>query len=285
MMREKISIVGAGHMGGALIKGFVTKGGISPENILASDPKRRRLEELEKKHSIKWTQDNKKAVYWGDIVILAVVPKYEVLCKVLSEISQVWTDPNKLLVSIAAGVRCEDIERVLNKETKIIRVMPNGPAEIGEGATALFKGTCASIKDANRVKEIFDKIGETTIIHEEGKMDAVTGLSGSGPAYVFWFIEALIKAGNEAGLSQKQSNFLAKQTVLGAAQIAKEAKKSPGELIKIIATRGGTTEAALSILKERSKLCKALIKSVREARDRSKEIGDGFRQKVKEEKK
>lgn len=285
MMREKISIIGAGHMGGALVKGFVTKGKISPENILASDPERKKLEELGKKHSIRWTQDNKEAVCWGDIVILAVVPKYEVLYKVLREISQVWTDPDKLLVSIAAGIKCKDIEWVLNKKTKIVRVMPNGPAEIGEGATALFKGTYASDKDVERVEEIFKTIGETLIIEEEKKMNAVTGLSGSGPAYVFWFIKALIEAGTEAGLSEEQSNSLAKQTTLGAAQIVKHIKKTPDELIEMIATHGGTTKAALSILEEKSNLYKILINAVKEARDRSKEIGEKFHQQVKEGKK
>jgi len=285
MIKEKISIIGAGHMGGALIKGFVTKGEISPQNILASDPDRKKLEQLEQKCSIKWTQDNKEAVYWGDIVILAVLPKYEVLYKVLSEISQVWTDPNKLLISIAAGVKCKDIERVLNKKVRIIRMMPNGPAEVGQGAIALCKGDHATDEDLNYVEKIFNKIGKTKIIHEEEKMDAVTGLSGSGPAYVFWFIKALIKAGTKAGLSEEQSNSLAKQTVLGAAQIVIETKKSPGELIKMIATRGGTTETALSILEEKSNLYKILIEAVAKARDKSKEVADKFHQRVKDEKK
>lgn len=163
--------------------------------------------------------------------------------------------------------------------------MPNGPAEIGEGATALFKGTYASDKDVERVEEIFKTIGETLIIEEEKKMNAVTGLSGSGPAYVFWFIKALIEAGTEAGLSEEQSNSLAKQTALGAAQIVKHIKKTPDELIEMIATHGGTTKAALSILEEKSNLYKILINAVKEARDRSKEIGEKFHQQVKEGKK
>lgn len=287
MMREKISIIGGGHMGGALIKGL-TEGEFSAANVIVSDQDEERLEklkkELKKEHStkIKWTQNNRDAVE-GDIVILAVPPRN--VNEVLKEISQAWTDPNKLLISITAGVKCKDIERVLNKKVRIIRMMPNGPAEVGQGAIALYKGDYATKEDLSHVKEIFKKVGEITIIHEEEKMDAVTGLSGSGPAYVFWFIKALIKAGNEAGLSEEQSNFLAKQTVLGAAQIVKETKKSPDELIEMIATRGGTTEAALLILKEKSKLYKALIEAVREATDRSKKIGDEFHQKAKEEKK
>lgn len=287
IMREKISIIGAGHMGGALIKGL-TEGGFSAANIIVSDHDEERLgklkKELKKEYSteIKWTQNNRDAIE-GDIVILAVRPSN--VEEVLKEISRAWTNPKKLLVSIAAGIRCQDIEWVLDKEIRIIRMMPNGPAEVGQGAIALCKGDHATDEDLNRVEKIFKKIGKTTIIHEEEKMDAVTGLSGSGPAYVFWFIKALIKAGRKAKLSEEQSNSLAKQTVLGAAQIVKETKKSPDELIKMIATPGGTTEAALSILEEKSNLYDALIKAVTKARDKSKDVGDKFHQKVKEEKK
>ena len=286
LTREKISIIGAGHMGGALIKGL-TKGGFPAANIIVSVHKEKRLEELKgelkEEHStkIKWTRNNRDTVE-GDIVILAVRPSN--VEEVLKEISQAWTDPQKLLVSIVAGIRCQHIERLLNKEVSIVRVMPNVPVEVGEGVIALYKGGHATDEDLNHVKKIFNKIGKTTIIHEEEKMDAVTGLSGSGPAYVFWFIGALIKAGKKAGLSEEQSNCLAKQTVLGATQLVKETKKSPDELIKMIATPGGTTEAALSVLEEKSNLYKALIEAVTKARDRSKKIGDKFHKELRRKK-
>ena len=271
----KISIIGAGNMGKALIKGInqtlIEEGVISsPKDIIATRRSEEELYKLEKEFSIETTTDNKKAVTKGDVIILAVKPK--VIFDVLDEISPA-IDSSKLLISIAAGVTIQAIQSRLNEGAHIIRAMPNTPLQIREGAIAISGGENASEEDVSLAREIFTAMGKVVTVEEE-LMDAVTGLSGSGPAYIFLIIEALSDAGVKMGLPRETSLNLAVQTVLGAAKMVLETGKHPAELKDMVTSPGGTTIAGLHVLEECA-VRSALIKAVEEAARRSSQLVGG----------
>jgi pyrroline-5-carboxylate reductase len=278
----KISIIGAGNMGKALIKGsiqtLIEKNIISSsKDIIATRRNEEELNKLENEFSIDTTTDNKKAVSKGDVIILAVKPQtllYGVdnQPSVLDEISPV-VDSSKLLISIAAGVTIQAIQSRLNEGAHVIRAMPNTPLEVREGVIAISRGKNASDENVALAKEIFTATG-TVVTVEEEVMDAVTGLSGSGPAYIFLIIEALSDAGVKMGLPRKTSLKLAVQTVLGAAKMVLETEKHPAELKDKVTSPGGTTIAGLHVLEECA-VRSALIKAVEEAARRSTLLGGG----------
>ena len=267
-IREALGFVGGGQMAEALIKGLLSKEFLKPGRITASDLSEDRRNHLKKAFGINITSENKEAVKGSEIVILAVKP--QVMSIVLEDIGPVVSS-NHLVVSIAAGITTHSLEKRLPEGTRVVRVMPNTPALVQAGAAALCKGTAASQGDLDIVQQILDAVGKAVVV-PEALMDAVTGLSGSGPAYVFTFIEGLIDAGVREGLPRTVAQELVIQTVLGAALMCRNTGKHPAELTAMVTSPGGTTAAGLHVL-ERAALRGILLDAVRAATERSGELG------------
>lgn len=267
MENMKIGFIGTGKMGEALIKGILHAGLVPPENIYASDMDFTRLQQLEKEHKISICKDNCAAVVDSDIIIIAVKP--QVVPAVLKEIN--GSIKNQLIVSIAAGVTIETFENALPRGTKVVRVMPNIAATVKESASALSLGSAVSKEDAAVASTIFNAIGRTVILPEY-LMDAVTGLSGSGPAYIFMIIEALADGGVHEGLDRNTAKILAAQTVLGAAKMVLEGGSHTGELKDMVTSPGGTTIRGLRVMEEQGVRI-AMMNAVIAACERSRELG------------
>ena len=256
-------------MGKALISGLIGSGSAKPENIICSDIRREPLEHLEKSYKIKTTTNNKEVITSSDIIIYAVKP--QIIASVLKETADLL-DMSKLIISIAAGVPLPAIESCLNKTLRLIRVMPNVAVSVKEGATAIAAGSHALKEDVDLAMEIFNSVGKCVFLKENNLMDAVTGLSGSGPAYIFLIIDALSDAGVKMGLSRQDSQLLSTQTVLGAAKLVLETKIHPAELKDTVTSPGGTSIAGLHTL-EKGGLRTTLIEAVETATQRSVELG------------
>jgi pyrroline-5-carboxylate reductase len=216
------------------------------------------------------TTDNIEVVRTSDIIIYAVKP--QIIAKVLKETAD-FLDMRKLIISIAAGVPLAAIESVLNKDLRLIRVMPNVAVAVREGATAVAAGAHASQDDVKLAMAIFDSVGKSIFLKENDLMDAITGLSGSGPAYIFMIVDALADAGVKVGLSRQDALFLASQTILGAAKLLQETGAHPGQLKDSVTSPGGTAIAGLHTL-EKGGLRTTLINAVEAATNRSKELGE-----------
>jgi len=271
MLRDKkICILGSGNMGEALVSGLISSASSKPGNIICTDVRKTKLGEIHEKYGVQTTADNLEAVSKSDIVIYAVKP--QIMAAVLKETAE-KLDMSKLIISIAAGVPMEAIESFLNKELRLIRVMPNIAAAVKEAATAVAAGKHASEEDIKLAMTIFNSIGKTVFIPENYLMDAITGLSGSGPAYIFLIVEALADAGVKVGLSRQEAFFLSAQTVLGAAKMLIETKEHPGQLRDRVTSPGGTAIAGLATL-EQGGLRTTLINAVEVATNRSKELGE-----------
>ncbi|MCD6152510.1 MAG: pyrroline-5-carboxylate reductase [Syntrophobacterales bacterium] len=265
---KRVSIIGGGNMGEVIASGVISSNLVSIETLVISDSAEERLIYLKKKYQVRTMRNNTEAAQYADIVILAVKPQN--IEKVLEEITD-SVDKTKLIVSIAAGISTKVIEGYLKKGIHVIRAMPNIPALISEGATALAAGDKATDDDLELVRQIFDSIGITVIVKEE-LMDAVTGLSGSGPAYVFIIIEALSDAGVKMGLTRNTALRLAAQTVVGAARLCLKGDKHPAQLKDMVTSAGGTTIAGVKALED-GRLRGTLMSAVEVATIRSKELG------------
>ena len=272
LTNKKLGFIGGGNMTEALLKGLLASSSVGPKDILVSDLLSDRLEYLNKEYKIKTTDDSRKLVQKSDILILAVKP--QIVGKVLESFSDI-VDSHKIIISVAAGISINFIEDILNRKGKnkisVIRTMPNTPALVQEGATAICGGGHSSKLDIKIAHHIFKAIGQTVAI-EETHMDAVTGLSGSGPAYIFMIIEALSDAGVKVGLSREVSNILTIQTILGSAKLARDGGKHPGELKDMVTSPGGTTISGLHMLEEGG-VRTALMNAVERATQRSRELG------------
>ena len=265
---KKIGVVGGGKMGGALIEGMVS-GGLFPAGaVTVADTDERRLEELRKAYGVNVTTDNRAAVRGAEMVILSVKPQN--MAEVLAALAG-QAEPATLFISIAAGISTAFIEEHLREGVRVVRVMPNMPALIGEGAAALCRGTFATGADLGTARRIFDAVGITVEV-DEALMDAVTGLSGSGPGYAFLIIEALAEAGVRMGLAADVSLRLASQSLLGAAKLCLRGEKPPAELRAMVTSPGGTTLAGLKVMEE-GRLREVLIAAVAAATHRSAELG------------
>jgi pyrroline-5-carboxylate reductase len=271
---KKLGFIGAGNMAEALIKGLLATGAAAPGDIWASDRRLDHLAGLAKEHGIN-VGDNTTVARAVDVIVLSVKP--QVMDKVLAEIGPV-VGSDKLFVSIAAGVPIEAIERRLHPPARIIRTMPNTPALVGAGATALAAGEHATEDDLAVAERIFKSVGITVVL-DEVQLDAVTGLSGSGPAYVFLIIEALSDAGVKVGLSRYNASALAAQTLLGSAKLLIDTKEHPGVLKDRVTSPGGTAIAGLHTL-EAGGLRTTLINAVEAATNRSRELGEEFLKKL-----
>jgi len=267
---KKIGFIGSGNMGEALIGGLIGSDSSSPENIICSDLNTERLAFMQETYGIRTTTDNLEVACLSDIVIYAVKP--QIMAAVLRETAD-KLDMSKLIISIAAGVPMAAIEVALGKKLRLIRVMPNVAALVKEGATAIASGKNALKEDIELAMSIFNSVGKSIFLGENYLMDAVTGLSGSGPAYIFLIIDALADAGVKVGLSRQDSIALATQTVLGAAKMLQETGAHPGELKDMVTSPGGTAIAGLHNL-EKGGLRTTLINAVEAATNRSKELGE-----------
>jgi len=251
---KKIAFVGAGRMAEALIKGLNSSG------ICASDVSSRRLKLLKSRYRIKTFKNNIDCIKRADVIVLAVKPK--TMGSVLREIGP-SVRPGHLVISIAAGVPTYSIRKYIRK-AGIVRSMPNNPALVGAGVTA--------ISSKNRIAEaIFSSVGEVVVIPEK-LMDAVTALSGSGPAFIYLAAQALEEGGRAAGLSRKAARKLAIETVFGAGKTMKLSGKDPAELADMVASPGGTTRAGMKVL-SRLGFKKAVKSAIMAAAGRSKELG------------
>ncbi|MCS7265918.1 MAG: pyrroline-5-carboxylate reductase [Armatimonadetes bacterium] len=264
---KNLAIIGSGAMGSALILGLVQSGKVKPEQIAASDVDEHRLIQL-RPLGIQTTADNKFAVRQSDVVLLCVKP--QVMDEVLADIEPVVDPKRHCVISIAAGVPIFRIESALPEGTPVVRVMPNTPAQVLAGASAIALGKNATEQHRQIAHEIFNSVGLTVDVPEK-LIDAVTALSGSGPAYVFVFAEALADAGVNLGLPRNIALKLAAQTLLGAAKMLLETGKHPAELKDMVTSPGGTTIAALSVL-ERNAFRGAVIEAVSAAHQRAKEL-------------
>jgi pyrroline-5-carboxylate reductase len=268
---KTIAFLGAGNMAEALVKGLLRAKVAAPGEILCTDRRAERGPELKERYGVAFTTSNKDATERADIVVLSVKP--QVMNKLLAEIAPALND-RKLVISIAAGVPLAAIERKVGHGVRIVRTMPNTPALVGAGATALAAGEHATDDDLRQAKALFDAIGKTVVV-DEPLLDAVTGLSGSGPAYIFLMIEALSDGGVKAGLPRAVAQELAAQTVLGSAQLLIETGEHPGRLKDQVTSPGGTAIAGLHTL-EAGGLRTTLMNAVEAATTRSRELGKKF---------
>ena len=273
MLRNKqVGILGTGNMGEALIHGLLHGHVCRNDQIICSDARPERLKVARDTHGVRTTSHNAEVVKQSDIIILAVKP--QIMRKVIEEIAK-HLDLSKLIISIAAGVPLETIEACVKKELKLIRVMSNICVSVREGASAIAAGKHALKEDLLMAKAIFDSVGKSLFI-EESLLDAVTGLSGSGPAYIFTIIDALADAGVKVGLSRDDAIILASQTVLGAAKMLMETGEHPGKLKDMVTSPGGTAIAGLHTL-EQGGVRTTLINAVEVATERSKALGESMK--------
>ncbi|WP_136808481.1 pyrroline-5-carboxylate reductase [Desulfosediminicola flagellatus] len=271
MLTDKIiGFIGGGNMAEALISGLVASGAALPQNIICSDVREEPLADLRQKYGVETSTDNIVVARKAEILIYATKP--QILATVLKETAEVL-DKSKLIISIAAGVPLAAIASGLHKELRLIRVMPNICAFVKESATAIAAGKYVEDGDIDMAKAIFDSVGISVFIQENILMDAFTGLSGSGPAYVFLIIDAMADAGVKMGLSRKDSLLLSAQTVMGSAKLLLESKEHPGQLKDRVTSPGGTSIAGIHTL-EQGGLRTTIMDAVEAATNRSRELGE-----------
>jgi pyrroline-5-carboxylate reductase len=263
-----IGFLGAGRMGTALARGFIQAGLVTADDILASDPAAVACAEFERLLGAKTTASNLEVVKSSRVLLLAVKP--DQAAGVLAEIRPKFTAQH-LLISIAAGVPIARLEGALGPDARVIRVMPNTPALVGASATAYALGKFARAEDGHLAQKLFSAVGLAFPV-KESLLDAVTGLSGSGPAYVYLIIEGLSDGGVAAGLPRDIATRLAAQTVLGAARMVLETGEHPGALKDMVTSPGGTTIEGLHEL-EKGKVRGALMNAVRAATEKSRKLG------------
>lgn len=264
---KRIAIVGCGNLGRALLVGLIDSDAVPPAQITVTNRRRERSEILGKRYGVRVGQDNASCVEASDIVILAVKPQS--FASVLPEIAAAARQA--LVVSVAAGVPTQRIEAALGGNPRVVRAMPNTPAVIKESATAVAAGAHATTGDLELAERVFRAVGRVVVV-DEAHLDAVTGLSGSGPAYVFLMIEAFADAGVKVGLSREVALELAVQTIQGSARLLQETQEHPGRLKDQVTSPGGTAIAGLHTL-EAGGLRTTIMNAVEAATRRAAELG------------
>jgi pyrroline-5-carboxylate reductase len=264
----RIGFLGAGNMAGALISGLLRSKTVDAAHIRASDPRSERLAELRGAHGIVTHTDNAELVAWANVIVLAVKP--QTAAKVLDECGN-SIGRGHLVVSIAAGVPIRAIEAKVGEGTRIVRAMPNTPAIVQAGATAVSPSATATAADLDAARALFDAVGKTVTL-DEVHLDAVTGLSGSGPAYVMLFIEAMADGGVRMGLPRDVALTLATQVVYGSAKLLLDTGEHPARMREMVTSPAGTTIAGLSALEARA-VRGAIMEAVEKATLRSTELG------------
>jgi pyrroline-5-carboxylate reductase len=262
--QTRLAVIGAGKMGGILIEAFVKQGLILPQNIFAtvqhSGQERKNL-------AVSVGSDNRAAARQADVILLCVKP--QAVGPIIDEIAPELTE-HKLVISIAASVPTEYIERRLTSRVPVVRAMPNTPSQVGAGMTAISKGQFASQQDVDTTRRLFDAVGKT-IVADEKNMDAITGLSASGPAFIYIILESLAEGGVKAGLPRELATLLAAQTALGAAKVVLDTGHHPALLKDAVTTPAGCTIDGILELEEGG-LRVTLIKAVVRAAHRAKEL-------------
>ena len=276
LTKKNIGFLGAGNLAEALIKGLISSESVAPGHIVASDRMSERLVHLAEAYEVKVFNKNFEAVRNADIIFLTVKPQDVV--GVLEEIAP-EINHGKLLISVAAGITTARImdalkEAGLKHFIPVVRAMPNTPATVREAATAICAGPGAGESHLELAAALFSTVGSVTVIEDESLMDAVTALSGSGPAYVFLFMEALIEGGVKLGLARETAKSLVMQTVFGAASLAMESTKELSELRNMVTSPGGTTMAGLKKLGEGG-FCEIIEKALEAAAIRAGELANG----------
>ncbi|MFO0728066.1 MAG: pyrroline-5-carboxylate reductase [Myxococcota bacterium] len=264
---KTFAILGAGNMGQALLGGLLEDKDANPARIAVTTKRPEKAAEIAKKLGVRGVSKNVEAVEGADLVLLAVKP--QILPKVLEEIR--GRAPNALYVSVAAGISTERIENGIGGTARVIRAMPNTPALIHEGATAISPGRYATEDDVAVALELFKKVGRVVTV-DEVHLDAVTGLSGSGPAYLMLIVEAFADAGVKVGLSREIAMELAVQTIAGSARLLQKTGEHPGKLKDMVTSPGGTAIAGLHTLEEGG-LRTTIMNAVEAATRRAKELG------------
>lgn len=264
----KLGFLGCGNMAEAIIKGLLAKNLIPKQSIIASDVRMGRREEMVSRFGIRSTASNREVVEQSDVIILAIKP--QVLTKVMTEVGALIR-ADQLVVSLCAGVPTLRIEQFLSLEVPVVRTMPNIAAFVAQSATAICAGTHASPEHMEITSALCNGFGTVEEV-DEGLMDSVTGLSGSGPAYIFLIIDALADAGVKVGLRRDQARRLVGQTLLGASTLLLSSGEHPGELKDMVTSPGGTAIAGLAAL-EKGGLRTTLISAVETATRRSEELG------------
>ncbi len=268
MSKKSIAFIGCGNMAYSLINGLVADG-YDPARIWASDPDSDKLAAMAANSGVRITSDNNEAVSLADVVVLAVKP--QILEQVAQGLVESVRKQKPLIISIAAGIREETIQRWLGGDVTLIRTMPNTPAMIQTGATVLHAGPGVSAADRDTAESILRSVGLTRWVEDEGLLDVVTALSGSGPAYFFLVMEALEEAAIKLGLPADSARLLTMQTALGAARMAIESKAGPATLRQHVTSPGGTTEKALQTLED-GELRKLFDQALQAACNRSIEL-------------
>ncbi|HEV2455734.1 MAG TPA: pyrroline-5-carboxylate reductase [Verrucomicrobiae bacterium] len=268
----KIGFLGAGKMATALAKGFINAKLARPKDVIAADPYESARKHFTEDTGAKATASNADAATFADVLILATKPD-QVAAALAEAHEPLKGKKNYLLISIAAGVTISRLEGALPAGARVIRAMPNTPALIGESASAFAPGSSATPADAELAKKLLSAVGIAFQV-KESLLDAVTGLSGSGPAYVYQFIEALSDGGVASGLPRDIATRLSAQTVLGAARMVLQTGQHPGALKDQVASPGGTTIEGLHEL-EKGKMRGTVMSAVRAATDKSKKLGQG----------
>jgi len=267
LQSKNIAFIGAGNMGEALVRGLLATKTVSASQIIVTDVRAVRREHFAKTFGVRAVADNRQAVKAADIVVLAVKPQQ--VSEALLDFKWAMTD-QKLIISIAAGVTTARIEQELGERTHVIRAMPNTPALVGAGAAGVAKGAHATDDDLATAESILRAVGICVRVDEKS-IDAVTALSGSGPAYFFYVTEAMIQAGVTAGLDRALAKRLAVQTLYGAAKLLVESGEEPDVLRRKVTSPGGTTEAAVKVMSER-KLSSIFDEAMKAAEKRSQEL-------------
>jgi len=265
---QNIAFIGAGNMATALIKGLIAKG-CSCANLWAADPNQEKLDLLQKDTGINISRDNETAIKNAEVVVLAVKP--QLMKEVLLPLRQVLAEKAVLLISIAAGVSIKTLETFSSNHQAIVRCMPNTPALVEAGASALFANSITSDLQKQQAQSILSAVGTVCWLQRESDIDTVTALSGSGPAYFFLFIEALQSAAIEQGLAPDIAKALALQTAFGAAKLALTDDGDVAELRRKVTSPGGTTEAALAQF-EKDNFSNIIARAVAKAKARSEEL-------------
>jgi pyrroline-5-carboxylate reductase len=267
-MMKKIGFVGAGNMAGALVKGLLRAGHCTPADVWVSDAADAQVRKLKRAYKIEGTRENRALVRGSQTIVLAVKP--QVMAQVLDEIRPEAT-PKKLFISIAAGFPLARLERGLGAGSRVVRVMPNTPCLVGKGMSVAVTGSHATPADLKHTLKLFSACGEAMSITGEALLDAVTALSGSGPAFVYAFAESMIDGAVRGGLSPQVASKLCFQTILGAGAMLIESGMSPRELREMVTSPNGTTLAGLTAL-DQHHFRETVIAAVEAANRRAHEL-------------
>jgi pyrroline-5-carboxylate reductase len=268
----QIAFIGGGNMARSLIGGLLATG--HQRSLLSvAEPYPAQREALQRDFDIRVEADNLKAAAGADVIVLAVKP--QVMAEVCRALADLGSTSSPVFLSIAAGIGLENFARWLGKDTAVVRAMPNTPALIGSGACGLFANAAVSPRQRNLAEQILGAVGDTVWIGEESQMDVVTAVSGSGPAYFFLLMEAMIDAGIAQGLEPDVARRLVLQTALGAARMAREGSDAPKLLRERVTSPNGTTQAALEVL-ERQELRTSVAQAIARATERGRELSAEF---------